>query len=175
MSEILSECCSVWQQTPLNERIQLVIALFTALAAGFAGWAASQALRANVIATKSSLRAERLAIFRTLSDFLHYCSTYCTMLSMKAVDGTRHLSSRTHEFKWETRPVAFLRMPRVQDLVKTAIAKANELQRVLGRSSDPNPKPIDPTCRDVEENIDKLVEWFAEQERNLPTVIDLYM
>ena len=175
MHELLVACQTAVQQVSITDKIALFVVLLTALSAEYARQAAVQARKANDAALKSGLRAERLSVFQTLAGFLSYCSTYSTMFSGKMVNGTRDLSERITRFKWETRKHGPLRMPSVEGLIKTAIAKANELQRVLDRSTGPNPKPIDPTCQDVAENIDKLVEWFSEQEKGLEIQFDPYI
>jgi hypothetical protein len=175
MNEVLKACWLALQKISLSDKITLLVVCITALSAEYARQAATQACKANDIALQSAFRAERLSVFRSFGDFLNYCSTYNTMLSVKMVDGTRALSERIGEFKWEIRQHGPLRMPNVEDLIKTAIVNANNLQRLLDRSTAPNPKPIDSASTDVDENIDKLVDWFSEQEKHLQTVFDPYI
>ncbi len=168
-------CWFALQEISLGDKIALLVVCLTALSAEFARQAAIHAREANDIAAQSTMRAERLAIFRSISDFLHYCSTYSTMFTLKMVNGTRDLCARIDAFQWEVRQHAFLRMPAVNEVIKTAIGNAHNLQRLLDRSNGPNSMPIDSESVDLEENIDKLVDWFSEQEKILQNLFEPYL
>jgi hypothetical protein len=66
-------------------------------------------------------------------------------------------------------------MPAVNEVIKTAIGNAHNLQRLLDRSNGPNSMPIDSESVDLEENIDKLVDWFSEQEKILQNLFEPYL
>jgi hypothetical protein len=175
MTEMFRTFWLALQEIPLGDKIALLVVCLSALSAEFARQAAIHAREANDSAVQSSMRAERLVIFRAISDFLHYCSSYNTMFSSKMVNGTRDLSDRIDGFKWEVRQHAFLHMSSVNGVIKTAIGNAHSLQRLLDRSTGPNPMPIDPECMDLKENIDKLVDWFSDQEKNLQNLFESYL
>ena len=157
------EVCNI----SITNKIALLIVLITALSAEYARQAASQSRKANDIAVQGMLRSERLSIYRGMMDFLHYCSVYSTMFSKKMVEGTHNLSERRDRFKWEIRRYGRLCMPKVEELIKEIISNSATLQRVLDRSVEKNPKPIDSSSKGIYENIDKLIEWFSEKEKKL--------
>jgi hypothetical protein len=158
-----------------GELISLLSVCVAALSAVYARWAARLARRANEIAVETELKPRRLVVYASLRNFLHFCSIYGTMQSVKSIDGTRDLVAEIEAFGWEIEQHGPLDMPEVDTLVKIAIKNAWQLQRVLDRIAGPNPTPIDSVYASAEDNLDGLVEWFASRKGELRNLFDPYL
>jgi hypothetical protein len=155
--------------------IALLSACFAALAALYARWAAIQACKANALTVQAELKPRRLAVFASLKDFLHFCSTYSTMQSLKMVPDTRELVEKIHTFKWEVEQHGPLDMPAVDDIIKDAPKKAWQLQRLLDRLKGPDAKPVDKGFERAEDNLNNIIEWFAAREKGLKDTFEPYL
>jgi hypothetical protein len=155
-----------------SDLISLLSVCFAALSALYARWAATQAKNANAIAVSAELKTHRLSVFATLKEFLHFCSIYSTM---QKVNGTRDLVAKIDSFKWEVEQHGPLDMPEVDDIIKNASSKAWQLQRLLDRLKGPGAKPVDNGFEDAEANLDKVIEWFATQEKGLKGTFEPYL
>ena len=151
-----------------SDLIALLSVCIAALAALYARWAAAQAKNANAIAVQAELKPRRLSVFATLKDFLHFCSTYSTMQTLKMVNGTNELVAKIDSFKWEVEQHGPLDIPEVDDIIKNASSRAWQLQRLLDRLKGPGAKPIDKGFENAEDNLDNIIEWFAAQEKGRP-------
>jgi hypothetical protein len=158
-----------------SDLIALLAVCFTALAALYARWAAIQARKTNKITIQTELKPRRLSVYASVKDFLHFCSTYETMQSLKMVRGTRDLVSRINTFKWEAEQHGPLDMPKVEDLIKNARTKAWQLQRLLDRLAGLNAKPIEKGFKSAQDNVDAIIEWFAKQEKELKKIFEPYL
>jgi hypothetical protein len=148
------------------------VALLSAL---YARRAAGHAQRANEIAVQIALRPSRLALFTSIVEFLHFCSTYRTLQSIGQVKGSADLVTRLDRFKWEIAQHGPIEMPKVEDLIQETNNKAWQLQRLSDRLGGPDPKPLDSAFPTAEENLDGLMDWFALQEKGVPTLFEPYL
>ncbi len=158
-----------------SDLIALLAVCFAALAALYARWATIQARKANEITIQAELKPRRLSVYASVKDFLHFCSTYETMLSLKMVRGTRDLVSRINALKWEVEQHGPLDMPKIENLIKQARTKAWHLQRLLDRLAVVNAKPTEKNFENAEDNVSAIIEWFATQERELEKMFEPYL
>ena len=158
-----------------SDLIALLSACFAALAALYARWAAIQSRKANAITVKAELKPRRLAVFASLKEFLHFCSTYSTMQFLKMVNGTRELTAKIDTFKWEVVKHGPLDMPEVEVIIEDATKKAWQLQRLLDRLKGPDAKPVDKGFESAEDNLDNIIDWFAAKEKGLKDTFEQYL
>jgi len=158
-----------------SDLIALLAVCFTALAALYARWAATQAHKANEIYIQAELKPRRLSVYNIVKDFLHFCSTYETMQSLKMVQGTRELVAKIDTFIWEVEQHGPLDMQEIDNLIENARKRAWQLQRLLDRLKGADAKPIEKGFESAEDNIDVIIEWFAAQEKGLKEMIKPYL
>ena len=158
-----------------SDLIALLAVCFTALAALYARWAATQARKANEISIQAELKPKRLSAYASVKDFLHFCSTYKTMQSLKMVKGTRELVTKIDTFIWEVEQHGPLDMPEVENLIENAGKRAWQLQRLLDRLTGPDAKPIEKGFESAEDNVDAIIDWFAAQEKELKEMVEPYL
>lgn len=158
-----------------SELIALLSVCFAALAALYARWAVTQARRANAIAVQAELKPRCLSVLASVKNFLHFCSTYTTMLSLKMVQGTRDLTAKIDTFKWEVEQHGPLDMPEVENLIENARKNAWQLQRLIDRLKGPDAKPVESGYESAEDNLDAIIEWFAAQEKGLKDIFEPYL
>ena len=68
-----------------------------------------------------------------------------------------------------------LGMPEVKEKMVELLNKAVQLQRLLDRSKSIDPKPLDSKYASLEDNIDAIVDWFAEEKNSLPSLFNKYI
>ncbi len=158
-----------------SDLIAMIAVCFAALAAFYARWAATQARKANEIAIQAELKPRRLAVYESVTKFLHFCSTYITMQSLKVVQGTRDLVEKIDTFKWEIEQHGPLDMPAVENLIEDAREKAWKLQRLIDRLGGPDAKPVEKGFDTAEDNVDAIIEWFAITEKKLKEKFEPYL
>lgn len=110
-----------------------------------------------------------------MQDFAHFCSTYRTLWHLGAVKGTRDLVERIDSFKWEIEQEGPLAMPSVESKVTEFQNKAWQMQRLLDRLAVGQNNPEDQTYQSGEENMDGLVEWFANERKQLSSTFQSYL
>ncbi|MDL1976424.1 MAG: hypothetical protein LWX55_16980, partial [Deltaproteobacteria bacterium] len=145
------------------------------LSAIYAHRAASHARRANEITVKNALHPHRLAVFTALVEFLHFCSTYRTLQSVGKVKGTNDLITRLDRFKWEVAQRGPLDMAEVEKMIEAAEAHAWQLQRSLGRLGEPTDHRADEEYFAEEDKLHKVLDWFASQEKEAPSIFEPYL
>lgn len=158
-----------------SDLIALLAVCFAALAALYARWAATQVRKANEISIQAELKPRRLSVYASVKDFLHFCSIYKTMQSLKMVQGTRELVAKIDTFIWEVEQHGPLDMPEVENLIENARKRAWQLQRLLDRLTGPDTKPIEKGFESAEDNVDAIIEWFAAQEKELKEMVESYL
>lgn len=158
-----------------SDLIALLSVCFAALAALYARWAATQARKANLIAIQAELKPRRLFVHASVKDFLHFCSTYITMQSLKTVQGSRDLVVKIDTFNWEVEQHGPLDMPEVENLIETARKKAWQLQRLIDRLEGSDAKPVEKGFETAEDNVDAIIEWFATEEKELKEIFEPYL
>jgi len=91
------------------------------------------------------------------------------------VSGTGELMNRRDAFKSEFEAFGPLEMTEVEKKVTELSNKAAQLQRSLDRSRSRDPKPLDSKYASLDENIDAIVDWFAEEEKGLSSLFNRYL
>ena len=152
--------------------LALVIAFLSAL---YTRDARDAARKANEIAARNNLRPSRLDVFRLMLDFADYCGTYRTYLSLGTVKGTRDLANRIDNFKWEIARQGPLAMPDVESKIKVFQNKAWQMQRLLDRLDQGRNNPEDRNYQTGEENLDAIVDWFANEQKELKVIFQPYL
>ena len=149
--------------------------LIAGLAAFYARGARDVAAKANKINVHESRRPLRLAVFQAMFQFSHYCSTYWTLYHMGAVNKTRDLVTRIDTFKWEIEQHGHLDMPDVEAKVKELISTAWNMQRLVDRMLGGQNEPVDRKYATAEENVEGVIEWFANENRELKALFRPYL
>lgn len=158
-----------------SDLIAIAALLIAGLAAFYARGARDAAARANKIAVHESRRPLRLAVFQAMFQFSQYCSTYWTLYHMGAVNKARDLVARIETFKWEIEQHGHLDMPDVDAKVKELISNAWSMQRLIDRMAGGQNEPVDRAYGTAEENVQGLVQWFADENRELKTLFHPYL
>ncbi len=167
---------------PDSDLIAIASALIALLAAVYARHTGNAAQKANEIARKAneiavhnSLRPTRLEVYRSMMDFAQYCSTYWTLEHLGPVKGTRNLVERIDSFKWEIEQQGPLHMPDVETKASEFQRKAWQIQRLLDRLAVGQNNPEDRAYQSGEENMSGIVEWFANERRELRATFQAYL
>jgi len=164
----------IYESMTRSDLIALLSACVAALAAIYARWSANQARVANQITIKSELKPRRIDVFKSIKDFLHFCSTYKTMQHLNMVQGTNDLTNKIDTFIWEVEQHGPLDMPEIEDLIEVSSKKAWQLQRLLDRLSGPNAQPLDSKYETAEDNLYAVIDWFGEKEKELKDLFEPY-
>lgn len=155
-----------------SDLIAYAAVLAACLAALYARHASDAARKANEISEYWQRRPLRLAVFQSMTQFALYCSTYVTLCHMKAVHGTRDLVSHIDMFKWEIEQHGPLAMPEVEAKVEEFVKCAWQMQKLLARIAGGQENPLDQAYSTAQENLDAVVDWFAEQNCELRKLFD---
>jgi hypothetical protein len=145
------------------------------LSALYARHARDASRRANEIAVHFHLRPLRLAVYQSMKQFVHYCSTYRTLQCIGNVNGTRELVDQIENFKWEIEQHGPLDIPVIEEKVSELQKKGWQLQRVLDRIAGVQNTPADRAYDTAEENVDGLIDWFANEHRTLKVLFRPYL
>lgn len=159
----------------LTDAIAGAAFLVAILSAMYARGARLAADRANEISTRESLRPLRLQVYRAMFQFAHYCSTYWTLYHLQQVNGTRELTERIDNFKWEVEQHGHLGMPEVDERVRQFVNSAWKMQRLIDRISGGQNNPHDPPYASADDNLHGLIEWFAKEQRELKQLFAPYL
>lgn len=158
-----------------NDLITIAAVLAALLSALYARHARDAARQANDISVHQTLRPLRLAVYQSMKQFSHFCTTYRTLQHVGAVKGTRDLVEQLEIFKWEIDQHGPLAMPDVEDKASQFEKKAWQMQRLLDRIAGGQNNPHDPAYDSAEENLDGLVDWFATEHRQLRILFQPYL
>ena len=66
-------------------------------------------------------------------------------------------------------------IPDFVDIYSSAIANAWNLQRLLDREMGLDPKPIETRYKTIEDNIDGIIDWFAQAKKEVKIVMDPFL
>jgi len=160
---------------PNSDLIAIAAVLAALLSALYARHARDVARRANDISIQQTLRSLRLAVYQSMKQFSHFCTTYRTLQHVGAVNGTHDLIEQIESFKWEIDQHGPLAMPDVEDRASQFDKKAWQMQRLLDRISGGQNNPHDPIYNSAEDNLNGLVDWFATEHRQLKTLFQPYL
>lgn len=158
-----------------------LIAIAAFLVASLSAWytcdARNAARKANEIAARNSLRPSRLEVYRSMRDFAHYCCTYPTHWHSNPVpvEGTRNLMKQIDSFKWEIEQQGPLAMPTVESKIKEFQNNARKMLRLLDRLAAGRNNPEDRNYQTGEENLDAIIDWFANEEKELQATFQSYL
>lgn len=159
-----------------NSDLIAVAALLAALlSALYARHARDTARRANDISVHQTLRPLRLAVYQSMKQFSHFCTTYRTLQHVGAVKGARDLVEQIESFKWEIDQHGPLAMPDVENKASQFEKKAWQMQVLLDRIAGGQHNPHDSAYGSAEENLDGLLDWFATEGRQLKTLFQPYL
>jgi hypothetical protein len=161
------------------EYFTLLVSIISALIAVVAILRANEAnhiaAESNKITKHYNLRPMRLDACNLVRDFVHYCTAYRTLFLQKMVSGTRELMDRRDDFKSKFEAFGPLEMAEVEKKFTEFSNKAVQLQRTLDRYTSREPKPLDSKYASLDENIDAIVDWFAEEEKGLSSLFNMYL
>jgi hypothetical protein len=162
-----------------NENLALLISLLSCLIAFVSAYYSRKsrniAVEANKISIHHNLKPARLVVYNRLRDFADYCCKYYTSLCIQAVKGTNELSNRIGELKWEIDSSGPLGMEDIEAKAEEFQKKAWQLQRVLDRLDGKDRSPLDKQYEDIEENLYGLIDWFAQEKKNLKLLFEKYL
>ena len=155
--------------------IALLALLVAVLSAVYSRGDQYAARRANEISIRESRRPLRLQVFQAMHHFSHYCATYWTLYHMGAVRRSRELTARIDTFKWELAQHGHLDMPDADEKAKQFIQNAWKMHRLVDRIDGGQNNPHDRQYTTAEENIEGLVNWFGEENRELKKLFEPYL
>jgi len=94
--------------------VSLLACVIALLSACYARKSREIAQEANNISVHQNLRPLRLAVYKLMKEYAHYCSTYRSLQCMKAVEGTRDLVEHIESLKWEIDNYGPLNIPDIK-------------------------------------------------------------
>jgi hypothetical protein len=155
--------------------VSLLACVIALLSVYYARKSREIAQEANNISVHQNLRPSRLAVYKLMREYAHYCSTYRTLQFLKAVEGTRDLVEHIETLKWEIDNYGPLNMP---DIEKKAIEfqnKGKQLQRVLDRLAGHDERPLDVEFETLEDNMHGITDWFSQEHKDLKRTFAKYI
>lgn len=155
-----------------NEIISILASL---LACVIALLSAFYARKSRDISVHQNLRPLRLAVYKSMTEYAHYCSTYRTLQHVKAVEGTRDLVERIETLKWEIEQYGPLNMPDVEKKALEFQNKGWQLQKVLDRLAGHDNRPLDMQFVTLEDNMHSITNWFAQEQKDLKVMFAKYL
>jgi len=158
-----------------SDLIALGALLVAVLSAIYSRRAHVAADRANEISIRESRRPLRLQVFQAMHHFSHYCATYWTLYHMGEVRRSRELVARIDTFKWEIEQHGHLDMPDVEEKAHKFVQNAWKMQRLVDRIDGGQNNPHDRQYATAEENVEALVDWFGEENRELKNLFAPYL
>lgn len=162
-----------------NEEISILVSLLACvialLSAFYARKSREIAQEANNISVQQNLRPLRLAVYNSMKEYAHYCSTYRTLQRMKAVEGTRDLVERIERLKWEIDNYGHLNMPDIEKKALEFQNKGWQLQRILDRLAGHDDRPLDVQFETLEDNMHGITDWFAQEYKDLKGMFEKYL
>lgn len=125
--------------------------------------------------TKSHLRGPRLEAKNLFIRFADFCAQYKTLHLSPSPNRTHELMSEISRFKMSIEDLGPLSVPGFVNLYSSAVANAWKLQRLLDREIGPNPMPIEARYKTVAENLDGLIEWFAQAKEDVKVTMNTFL
>ena len=129
----------------------------------------------QILAVELTLRPSRLNVYNETRDFLHFCIGYWTKHCQGMVNGTNDLMNKIDFFKNSIKSKGSLNMPDVDSNIKELIVNAWRLQRLIDRLGKSKHRPKDQKYYSIEDNIHALVDWFAQQEKEIGELFKPYL
>lgn len=78
-------------------------------------------------------------------------------------------------FKWEIEQQGPLAMPTVESKIKEFQNNARKMLRLLNRLAAGRNNPEDRNYQTGEENLDAIIDWFANEEKELQATFQSYL
>ena len=94
---------------------------------------------------------------------------------MGEVRRSRELVARIDTFKWEIEQHGHLDMPDVEEKAHKFVQNAWKMQRLVDRIDGGQNNPHDRQYATAEENVEALVDWFGEENRELKNLFAPYL
>jgi len=126
-------------------------------------------------ATAALLRPHRLSARNALLSFADFCLTYKTLHPQTTPDRTHNLSAEIDRLKATLEFLGPLSLPKLAPLQSDLVAHPGNFQRLLDRQAGPDPQPINREFQTIEDNIDGIVDWFADVKERIKKEIDPYL
>lgn len=158
-----------------NDMLALAALFAALLSALYARHANQMVQKANADTLHWQQRPLRVEVFRAMWNFADYCSTYFTLFHMKAVNGTRDLTSRIDSFKWEMIQHGPLAMPEVEKLQSEMITAAWNMQRLIDRIGGGYHETMNKDFESADDHLRHLIEWFAGSRDGLKNTFGTYL
>ena len=124
---------------------------------------------------KSMLRGSRLEGRNLFIEFADFCIQYQTLNFALTPNRTHELTSEISRFKMGIEMLGPISIPDFVDIYSSAIANAWNLQRLLDREMGLDPKPIETRYKTIEDNIDGIIDWFAQAKKEVKIVMDPFL
>ena len=153
-----------------NILVSILACVIALLSARYARKSRDIAQKGIEISIHQNLRPSRLAVYKLMTEYAHYCSTYRTLQHVKAVEGTRDLVEHIETLKWEIDQYGSLNMPDVEKKTLEFQNKGWQLQRVLDRLAGHDNRPHDIEFEALEDNMHSIIDWFAQEQKDLKEV-----
>lgn len=162
-----------------NEVITLLISLLTCVIALYAAFNArkSREIARNALdmSVHQNLRPLRIAVYKTMTEYAYYCSTYRTLQCLKAVDGTNDLIEHISGLKWEIDQYGPLNMPDVEQKRIEFQNKGWQLQKLLDRMAGHDNSLHDVQFETLKDDMHCITDWFAQENKDLKEVFSKYL
>lgn len=159
----------------INILVSLLACVIALLSACYARKSREIARKSIDISVHQNLRPLRLAVYKSMMEYAHYCSTYRTLQHMKAVDGTHDLIEHIDTLKWEVDQYGPLNMPEVEKKYVDFQNKGWKLQKVLDRLAGHDNRPHDMQFETLEDNMHNTIDWFAQEQKDLKKMFSKYL
>ncbi|MEN6474089.1 MAG: hypothetical protein ABFD81_08755 [Syntrophaceae bacterium] len=121
------------------------------------------------------LRPHRLEARNVLLAFVDFCLSYQTLHPQNSLNRTHDLATEIERFKTKLDSLGPLAVPELNKLRLDIVAKAWNLQRLLDRQQDSDPRPISQEYDSFEDNLDAIVDWFSGVKNIIKAEIDPYL
>lgn len=161
----------------ISDLIAIAALLVVSLSALYTRDARDVARKANEITAHNNLRPSRLEVYQLMRKFARYCCRYPTIWHNHPVpvQGTQDLMEQIDRFKWEIELLGPLTMPTVESKIKEFQNNAWKIQRQLDRLAAGRDDPVDRNYPTGKDNLDAIVDWFANQEKELRATFQTYL
>lgn len=162
-----------------NEFITILISLLACtialLSACYSRKSRDIAQKAINISTHQNLRPLRLAVYKLMTEYAEYCTSYRTLQHLKQVVGTNDLVERIEAFLWEIDQYGPLNMPDVESKLLEFKNKSCQLQKAIDRMAGHSKRPLDTQFETLEDNIDNIIDWFAQEYGDIKKMFAKYL
>lgn len=121
------------------------------------------------------LRPQRLSARNALIAFSEFCLKYQALHPKKSPNRTQDLISEIDGFKSTIEFLGSLAMPEFDSIQKEVVAHAWNFQRLLDRQDGPEKRPINSEFQMLDDNLDRIMDWFSDVKQRVKKEIDPYL